>query len=201
MLHTLEAIKARRSIRKFTAEPVSEEALHELLEAARLAPTGSNAQPCRFKIVQDAETKEKIAQAANNQKFLAAAPVLLVCCVDLQGYIDGTLATLQDLSESGSISTEMLAAMRNRTESMRQNPRELLGAQVAFNVGIAGEHIALRALDFGLGTCWVRALDEKKIQAIFGWSENLHVVALMPVGHPAESPAPRKRKTLEEIML
>jgi len=201
MLETQEAIKIRRSIRKFTEEPVSEEVLLEILEAARLAPTGSNAQPCRYKIVRDAQTKAKVAEAANNQKFLAAAPVLLVCCVDLQGYIDGTLATLQDLSETGSISPEMLAAMRNRTEKMRQNPRELLGAQVAFNLGIAGEHIALRALDFGLGTCWVRALDEKKIQAIFGWSENLHVVALMPIGHPAENPAPRKRRPLSELLL
>jgi nitroreductase len=201
MLETQEAIKIRRSIRKFTEEPVSEEVLLEILEAARLAPTGSNAQPCRYKIVRDAQTKAKVAEAANNQKFLAAAPVLLVCCVDLQGYIDGTLATLQDLSETGSISPEMLAAMRNRTEKMRQNPRELLGAQVAFNLGIAGEHIALRALDFGLGTCWVRALDEKKIQAVFGWSENLHVVALMPIGHPAENPAPRKRRPLSELLL
>jgi nitroreductase len=201
MLTTQEAIINRRSIRKFTGEAVPEAVIHELLEAARLAPTGSNSQPCRFKIVTEAQAKAEIAQAANNQKFLAAAPVLLVCCVDLQGYIDGTLATLQDLSATGSISPEMLAAMRNRTEKMKNNPRELLGAQVAFNLGIAGEHIALRALDFGLGTCWVRALDEKKIQAIFGWSENMHVVAIMPVGHPAENPAPRKRRPLQEIIL
>jgi nitroreductase len=201
MLTTLEAIQRRRSIRRYTAEPVSEEALEALLEAARLAPSGSNAQPCRFKVVKDPELKSRIAQAANNQKFLATAPVVLVCCVDLQGYIDGTLATLQDLNATGSISREMLSAMHQRTENLRNQPRELLAAQVAFNLGIAAEHIALRALDFGLGTCWVRALDEKKIRELFGWDENLHVVALMPVGHPAESPAPRKRRALADLLL
>jgi nitroreductase len=201
MLTTQEAIKARRSIRKFTSELVSDEHLHELLDAARLAPSGSNSQPCRFKIVKDVRTKAEVAKAANNQRFLAAAPVLLVCCVDIQGYIDGTLSTLQDLNSAGSISEEMLTNITSRTEALLTKPRELVAAQIAFNLGIAAEHIALRALDFGLGTCWVRAMDEKKVRELFGWSENIHVVAIMPVGHPAETPEPRKRRTLQEILL
>jgi len=36
---------------------------------------------------------------------------------------------------------------------------------------------------------------------IFGWDENIYVVALLPLGYPAEEPAPRKRLTLEEILL
>jgi nitroreductase len=121
--------------------------------------------------------------------------------VDIQGYIDGTSAGLQDLSQDERITKEMFASMQLRLENMQKSPRDILGAQIAFNMGIAGEHIALRALDFGLGTCWVRALDEKKIRELFGWSENLYVVAVMPVGHPAETPAPRKRRALEEILL
>jgi nitroreductase len=196
-----DAIAARRSVRKFTAEPVSDATMLELLEAARLAPSGSNAQPCRFKVVRDAGTKAELARAANGQSFLSEAPVLLVCCVDIQGYIDGTKATLQDLSDSGGIGEEMLNSMRGRAEAMQRNPRDLLCAQVAFNMGIAGEHIVLRALDFGLATCWVRAFDEKRIRELFGWGENIHVVALLPVGHPADTPPPRKRKALQEILL
>jgi nitroreductase len=95
----------------------------------------------------------------------------------------------------------MAAEIRRRTEELRRSPRAEIAARIAFNMGIAGEHIALRALDFGLGTCWVRALDEQKIRELFNWGENLFVAALMPVGYPAESPKPRPRRTLPEIIL
>jgi nitroreductase len=201
MMTTKEAIAARRSIRKFKPDPVPEEQLTELLDAARLAPSGSNSQPWRFKIVTDAATKAALMAAAHQQKFIAAAPVVLVCCVDIQGYIDGSLSTIQELSASGDLPSGMVLEMRRRTEELRKSPRDEIAARVSFNIGIAGEHIALRALDFGLGTCWVRALDEKKIRELFHWGENLFVAALMPLGYPAESPQPRKRRTLPEILL
>jgi len=201
MLTTKEAIAARRSIRKFRPDPVPEDQLAELLDAARLAPSGSNSQPWRFKIVKDAATKARLMEAAQQQKFIAAAPVVLVCCVDIQGYIDGTLSTIRELSTSGDLPSGMATEIRRRTEELCKSPRAEIAARISFNIGIAGEHIALRALDFGLGTCWVRALDEKKVRELFHWSENLFVVALMPLGYPAESPKPRKRRALPEILL
>jgi nitroreductase len=73
--------------------------------------------------------------------------------------------------------------------------------RIAFNVAIAIEHIVLRSLDFGLGTWWVGLIDEQAIRAIFGWDDTRSVVALLPVGYPDESPAPRKRRTIEEILI
>jgi nitroreductase len=72
---------------------------------------------------------------------------------------------------------------------------------MAFNVAIAVEHIVLRALDFGLGTCWVRLIEEQKVREIFGWDDNLYVVALLPVGYPDESPPPRKRLPVQELLI
>ena len=60
MLTTKEAIEKRRSIRKFKADPIPEEYILELIESARLAPSGCNAQPWRFKIVKDGITKAKL---------------------------------------------------------------------------------------------------------------------------------------------
>jgi nitroreductase len=73
--------------------------------------------------------------------------------------------------------------------------------RIVLNVGVAVEHIVLRALDFGLGSCWVRAFDEQMVKDIFGWGDDISVVALLPVGYPDEAPAPRKRRTIEEILL
>ena len=200
-LTTKEAIAARRSVRRFQPGPVPDEHIPELLEAARLAPSGSNAQPCRFKVVKDAPTKARLMEAAHGQEFIGSAPVVLVCCVDIQGYVEGTLATVQALSAGGGLAAGMAASIRRRIEELAAGPRDLAAARIAFNMGIAGEHIALRALDFGLATCWVRALDERIIRELFGWSENIHVAALLPIGYPAESPPPRPRRPLREIIL
>jgi nitroreductase len=201
MLTTREAIERRRSIRKYKPDPVQDEILTVLLEAARLAPSGCNAQPWRFKVVKDGDTKRKLAQAAYNQTFIADAPVVLVCCADIRGYLDGTVSGIEDLGETGSVERRITEILLKRVELMKTLPMDQIAPRIACNVVIAVEHIVLRALDFGLGSCWIRLLNEEAVKNIFGWDEHIHVVALLPLGYPAEEPGPRKRRALEEIML
>jgi nitroreductase len=52
-----------------------------------------------------------------------------------------------------------------------------------------------------LGTCWIRLIDESAIKSIFGWDDTISVVALLPIGYPDESPAPRKRRSIEDIVI
>jgi nitroreductase len=200
-LTTKDAIEKRRSIRKFKSDPVLDEYITALIEAARLAPSGSNTQPWRFKIVSDDETKAKLAVAAYHQSFVAQAPVVLVCCADLHGYFEGITARSQDFGKEGALEETMMRVLRDRAEQLKMMNVQDLAPGIAFNVAIAVEHIVLRALDFGLGSCWVRMIDEQKIKDIFGWGNSMHVVALLPVGYPDEAPAPRKRRTIEEIIL
>lgn len=79
-MSVLDAIIARRSVRKFRKDPVPEAALARILEAARLAPSGKNLQPWKFIIVRDPETRKKLAAASVNQAFLASAPVVIAAC-------------------------------------------------------------------------------------------------------------------------
>ena len=201
MLTTKDAIQQRRSIRKFKSYPVPDEVIFELLDAARLAPSGSNAQPWLFKIVQDNETKERLAKAAYDQFFIVEAPVVIVCCADISGYLSGVVSGLQDLGRIGAVQDRIVNIVLDRTDRMQKMSFDQFSQRIAFNVAIAIEHIALRALDFDLGTCWVRLIDEEAIRAIFGWDETVSVVALLPVGYPGESPAPRKRQPIEEILI
>ena len=201
LLTTKEAIEQRRSIRKFKADAVPDEHIRALIDAARLAPSGSNAQPWRFKIVTDEAIRSKLAEAAYDQSFIAQAPVVLVCCADIQGYFAGTVSGIQDLGKAGAVETSIVRRIRKRVEELRTMEVEDVIPRIALNVGIAIEHIVLRALDFGLGSCWMRAFDEQMVKDIFGWGDNISVVALLPVGYPDEAPAPRKRRTIEEILL
>jgi nitroreductase len=74
-MHLSDVIEGRRSIRKYKTDPVPDELLIKVLESARLAPSAANRQPWHFIVVQDRETKEKLAA---RQKWAADAPVLIV---------------------------------------------------------------------------------------------------------------------------
>jgi len=201
LLSTKEAMSRRRSIRKFKPDPVPEECVAALLESARLAPSGCNAQPWRFKVVRDPDKRLLLAQAAHNQMFIAEAPVVIVCCADVQGYLDGSVSGIQDLGKIGAVEDQVVKVLVKNIGQLRTYSVEQLGARIAANVAIAIEHMVLRALDFGLGTCWIRFLDAEKIKRMFGWGEKIFVVALLPVGYPAEAPAPRKRLPMEALLI
>ena len=201
MLTTKEAIEKRRSIRKFKPDPIPEEHLMELLNSARLAPSGCNAQPWRFKIVKEENIKAGLAEAAFDQTFISRAPVVIVCCADIQGYLDGTVSGIQDLGKIGAVEDRIVTILQGKARILETVERNEIGPRIAANVAIAIEHIVLRALDFGLGTCWIRLMDEMKIKKLFGWDDNVHVVALLPMGYPAEFPKERKRLALHEILI
>jgi nitroreductase len=79
-MSVLEVIRQRRSVRVYKKDPIPEESLLRVLEAARLAPSGKNLQPWKFVVVQDSELKKKLAKASNKQDFIADAPVIIVAC-------------------------------------------------------------------------------------------------------------------------
>ena len=200
-LATKEAIDNRRSIRKFKPDSITNEILMELLESARLAPSGCNSQPWRFKIVRDEATKKQLQEFSFDQKFVSEAPVVLVVCADVQGYLDGRVSGVQDLGEIGVFDDNICEILHKTTKAKSQLKIEDLQKSVAFNIAIAIEHIALRALDFGLGTCWMRLIDEKAIREYFGWDKNLYPVAVLPIGYPDENPKPRKRRPMEDLLI
>ena len=201
MLTTKEAIEKRRSIRKFKPDPIPDGHLQELLNSARLAPSGCNAQPWRFKIVKDDSIKAGLAEAAHDQAFIGQAPAVIVCCADIQGYLEGTVSGAQDLGETGAIENRVASILKDKIKDPGAIGNSELGSRLAVNVAIAIEHIVLRALDFGLGSCWVRLIDERKIRKIFGWDNNIYVVALLPIGYPAELPGERKKLELDDILI
>jgi len=73
-----EAIKTRRSVRSYKPDPVPEESLERILEAARLAPSGHNAQEWKFIVVRDDEKRKQLAEDASGQDFISEAPVIIV---------------------------------------------------------------------------------------------------------------------------
>ncbi|MBS7641062.1 MAG: nitroreductase family protein [Candidatus Bathyarchaeia archaeon] len=62
------------------------------------------------------------------------------------------------------------------------------------------ENMLLAACALGLGACWVGAFNEEEVRRILKIPKGVRPVAIIPIGHPAEKPAPPRRRTLKEIM-
>jgi nitroreductase len=76
----LELVRSRYACRAYLPQPIEQEKLARLLEAVRLAPSGSNRQPWKFVLVRDPEVKRKLVHACANQRFIAAAPIVIAAC-------------------------------------------------------------------------------------------------------------------------
>ena len=206
MLTVWEAIKVRRSIRKFAPDDVPEEMIEQMLEAARLAPSGSNRQPWRFLVVRDKEDRKALCRMCLDQKFIEEAPVVIVCLGDLERYSsEARLKRRQEFVEFGVLETlsgrfadpQVRAAMDSAPTPSRQQ----LITPVISNTYIAIEHMVLMATALGLGTCWVGAASGE-INRYFGLDDNLVTVAVVPVGYPAgKYPSQRPRVSMEEILV
>jgi len=113
-VEVFEAIKTRRSIRRFKSENIPDEDLMKVLEAATWAPSAGNLQPWEFIIVRGNDLKRKVASAAYGQMWIAEAPVVIIVCANIPrtsryyGERGRTLYCIQDTA--AAIQNMLLAA-------------------------------------------------------------------------------------------
>jgi len=199
-MEVMEAIRGRRSIRRYDDRPVTKEIIDELLEAARLAPSASNLQTWKFKVVTDAAMRRSLREAAYNQRFVESAPVVIVACADFAAFGDRTARSVE-LLRSGAVKPSLSMLMRMLRSEKAADPEERNLANALINVSIAVEHMVLAAVSLGLGTCWVRAFRPERVSELLSLPPECPPVFLLPLGYPREDPEARSRKSLEEILL
>jgi nitroreductase len=185
----MEAIQKRRSIRKFKPDPVPDELIDQILEAARLAPSGTNRQPWRFQVIREGELKKRlIEEAVMGNPHVAQAPVVIVCGSELLTFVKGHKLAPPDSDYFGADSAEW--------EDLQ---KFLPDAQMY--TAIAIDHMTLAATGLGLGTCWVQMIRFGRAAKILGWPRHIVVLTLLLVGYADEEPEPRPRVSLEDIVL
>lgn len=172
-----ECIKGRRSIRKFADTPVSRDVIADIVETASYAPSWKHTQITRY-IAVEGELKDKIADEctgayAKNGEIIKNAPMLIAVTF---------IKNRSGFERDGSYST----------------PKE--GSWQMFDAGVASEAFCLAAYEQGLGTVIMGIFDEAKAASLLEVPEERELVALIPIGYPAESPAAPKRKSVEELL-
>lgn len=195
-----DAIKNRRSIRKFEKRPVMDEDLEKIIEAARLAPSGTNRQPWRFVLLKDDEAREKISGSVV-QPFVIEAPALFVCCLDRRAYVRSLVEKrMKELVQAEVISEEAAGYIYQR-KMPEQVEDVVIPASAYLDLGIAVENMTLMATALGLGSCWVRLFNPQQVHDALGLSAEVEPVVLLPVGYPAQSPQPRPRLGRDDIII
>jgi nitroreductase len=200
---TMKVIQDRRSIREFTDEPVSDKDLDMILEAARQAPSGENAQPWRFIIVKD-ETMRKqmgaIAGGGSGRRFTAEF---------VTKKMQERFANLQDEAKrqaafekltSGQVSAFMANAPVNIVVCGKKDVWDM-----PYDTSAAIENILLMVTALGLGACWVIApcidiRDEERIKVLLDIPEGYKAVSILSVGHPTRPHRPRPRLPINELV-
>lgn len=161
----MEAIYRRRSVRKYTGEPVKREVLMEALKAASWAPSGLNNQPWRFAIIWDQTIREKIGSYTRYGNIIKQASVAVAVFLDHNASYDRT----KDCQAIGACIQNFL--------------------------------LALHAM--GLGAVWIGEILKNKdaVRTALNLPENLELMAVVAIGHPASSNQTSSRKSLEELIV
>lgn len=194
-----EVIASRKSIRKFKQEDISADTVRLLLDAARLAPSGSNIQPARFIVAQSQAAKEALGQCTP-YKFIIKASVIFVCCADLKSLStrDNRVGELLEAGAFDGVDVNFDSAAPYASAVIEA---EAAKAYLSMNVAIAVEHIVLKAVDLGLGSCWLGRFDRDKMKEYLQLDENIYPVVLLPVGYPDQTPKARPRFDLDKLVL
>jgi len=183
-MEVMEAIKTRRSIRKYKTTPVDDKTVEQVLEAARWAPSWKNNQCWQFIVVRDDKVKAGLADTLIKVKrddtlvdnpaveAIMSAPVVIVVCAELgkSGYNLGEIAT-----DKGDW-------------------------WYMFDVALAVQNLMLVAHSQGLATVPLGLFDAKRAARILEVPDGLCVVEMTPLGYPDQEPKARPRKELSEIV-
>jgi len=172
--HFAKLVQRRRSCRSYRDDPVPDEHITAMLEAARLAPSACNKQPWRFAVVRPRELRQRLVEEGLlpglGMKWALDAPVIIT------------------LGLQKSLITHQVASRISGVE------------YAVLDLGIAGEHLVLQATELGLGTCWIGWVRPRAVARIVGWPRDVHARALITVGWPKQPPGkPRPRHDLADI--
>jgi coenzyme F420-0:L-glutamate ligase/coenzyme F420-1:gamma-L-glutamate ligase len=197
-MDALNALRKRRSVRRYLTKAIEDNTITEILETAILAPSAHNSQPWRFLVLKNHETKRKLAETMaqaykedlikdrispemretilkSSVERFTSAPVLIIAGL-----------TMRD--------------MNHYPDKERQIAEYKLAVQ---SVAVAIQNILIASFAKGLGACWFCAplFCQEAVRKAVGIPEDVEPQALITLGYPDEEPSTPSRLPLEEVIL
>lgn len=209
MRDILDVLASRKSIRRYKPDPIPDDMIDRILEAARWAPTGENYQPWRFIVIRSQETKEKIARLA---RIGSGSRMTAWYCL---GEMQERFEKIQDPVKKAEVLRFMYSGEVSEFAKHAPVIIAVLGTlmegsvDVPYDLSAAIENMLLEAHSLGLGACWVHgpvattrhARRFKEILKIPTGMGEYKVIAYVAFGWPAEERKhPRPKLPLEELV-
>jgi len=181
MNDTINLLKAHRSIRKFTDQPVDQSIVEELVRCGQAAATSSNVQAVTAIQVHDQAKREQLAEFAGGQPYVASAGAFLVYCADLN--------------------RPKTACERQQGEFSPGMTEHFIIATV--DVALAAQNTVIAAESLGLGICYIGGLRNKpaEVSALLELPDHVYPVFGLCLGHPAQDPEVKPRMPLEAVLM
>jgi len=175
-MDVIEAIKTRRSVRRFKPDAIPGDVMNEVLEAARWAPSWANTQCWEFVVVTDEAVRQRLSEEALStgnpaRRGVAEAPAVVV-----------------------ALGKEGISGF------YKDRPVTDKGDWFMYDVGVAMQNLCLAAWGLGLGTVHVGLMDAVKAGEILGIPAGTRVAALTPIGYPAVVGGSPPRKEIGDFV-
>ncbi len=187
-MNTLDAIAARRSIRKFKGNPLPDEALQAILTAATQAPSGKNRQPWRFVVVQGDKRAEMICVMREGIAKAKAQGENLGSSVWSANVMGQAPVTVFVFNPQGMHPWQ--------ARSVEQMFNDVVNIQ---SIGAAIQNMLLAAQDLGIGSLWICDVFYAYEELCAWLGEQGQMIAAVSLGYADESPEARSRKRVGEV--
>ena len=180
MNSVMQSLRSHRSIRKFTATPVEDSLLDEIIRCGQAAATSSNLQATTVIRVRNAATRRAIAQLAGGQAYVSTAGAFLVFCADLN--------RPRRACEMGG--GKFIAGM---TENF---------IIATVDVALFAQNCAVAAESAGLGVCYIGGIrnDPAQVSTLLELPDQVYPVFGFCLGYPAHDPEVKPRLPLAVVL-
>jgi nitroreductase len=201
-----EAMRERRSVRRFKRDPVGRDVITSLIEAAITAPSASNKQPWRFLVVEDRARITRMADAVREATRLVSAHIPESSQPSFRAYGDyftrfeDAPAVIVPIHRAMSVLSNLVDdALDERTRGTIRLMEEQSGL---VGTSLALMNLLLMAHAVGLGASGMTGplVAEPALRSILEVPDGWGIVALVPIGWPAEDPVPTDRKPVDKVV-
>ncbi|MCU0316594.1 MAG: nitroreductase family protein [Fimbriimonadaceae bacterium] len=195
-LTVTQAAESRRSIRKYTSEPVSRETISEIIRVAGLAPSPWNLQPWRVIAVTDEETKQKLMAAAFGQPQVGSAPVVFVIATDMNDVLANVADTIHPGYDEGA-AEGVKGQILGHFDSYSEADLHWWGKAQGYSFM---SYLLLAAEAHGYATSPMLGFVPDQVRELFGFESHVQIPALVAMGRKDEEGFPTFRHPQERFV-
>ena len=189
-------LEFRYACKKFNGEKIPKEKLESILNAARLAPSSFGLEQWKFIVVQDAATKEKLAPACFNQPQITTSSDVIVV-VGRNDVRKGTQYLEKCLGRFGEAKETMRPIIEGFLDRLDESSYHEWVSKQCY---IAASHIMQGSASIEIDSCPMEGFIPAQVDEILGLGKDFFTSIIIPVGYRADSPRPRQRWDMKDLV-